>query len=248
MRGLRDRIALVTGASRGIGRAIALRLAQEGCKVVVNYHHQAGAAHEVVAAIQKAGGMAQAVQADIANMEACKALVAATLEAFGSLDILVNNAGIARDNLLLRMSEADWDAVLATNLKGAFNCIKAAQRTFLRKRYGRIIQIGSIVGLRGNAGQANYAAAKAGLIGLTKALAREFGSRNITVNLVAPGYIETDMTANLPAEIVTQTKAQIPLRRLGQPDDVAAVVAFLASADAAYITGQVLCVDGGLAM
>ncbi|MBC7237628.1 MAG: 3-oxoacyl-[acyl-carrier-protein] reductase [Chloroflexi bacterium] len=248
MEGLQGKVALVTGSSRGIGRAIALELARRGCRVIVNYRAQAQAAEEVVREIQAAGGEASAVQADVSVAEEAQALVEATLERYGTLDILVNNAGITRDTLLMRMSEEDWDAVLDTNLKGAFHCIKAAQRTFLRKRQGCIINIGSVSGLVGNAGQANYSAAKAGLVGLTKAVARELGSRNIRVNLVAPGFIETDMTAKLPEGMLSQVVERIPLARLGQPQDVAAAVAFLASDAAAYVTGQVLCVDGGLAM
>ena len=245
---LTGRVAMVTGSSRGIGRAIAIALAGQGCKVVVNYHSRAAEAEEVVQRIRERGGEAVAVQADVSLAAEAQKLVDAAVAAFGTLDILVNNAGIARDNLLLRMAEEDWDAVLDTNLKGAFHCIKAAQRIFLRKRAGRIINIGSVVGLVGNAGQANYAAAKAGLVGLTKALAKELGSRNITVNLVAPGFIQTEMTAGLSAEVIQTALARIPLGRLGAPEDVAAAVVFLASDEAAYITGQVLCVDGGMAM
>jgi 3-oxoacyl-[acyl-carrier protein] reductase len=248
MKMLEGKVALVTGSSRGIGRAIAIELARQGCQVVVNYHSNPAAAQEVVAVIESAGGAARALGGDVSIAAEADQLVRATLEAFGTLDILVNNAGIARDKLLLRMTEEDWDAVLDTNLKGAFHCVKAAQPTFLRKRSGRIINISSVVGLSGNAGQANYAAAKAGLIGLTKTLAKELGSRNITANAIAPGFIETDMTAKLGAELVEQARAHIPLGRLGRPEDVAAAVAFLASDAAAYITGQVLCVDGGMAL
>ncbi|MFH1084968.1 MAG: 3-oxoacyl-ACP reductase FabG, partial [Chloroflexota bacterium] len=187
-------------------------------------------------------------QADVSVGAEAQRLVDAAVQAYGTVDILVNNAGITRDGLLMRMSEDDWDAVLDTNLKGAFQCVKAVQRVMLRKRSGRIINIGSISGLRGNAGQANYAAAKVGLVGLTKTLARELGSRGITANVVAPGFIDTDMTAKLPAELLAKAKEQIPLQRLGTTGDVAGVVAFLASDAAAYITGQVICVDGGLAM
>jgi 3-oxoacyl-[acyl-carrier protein] reductase len=248
MKTLEGKVAIVTGSSRGIGRAIALELARQGSKVVVNYQASAGAAEEVVALIRQGGGEAIAIQADVSLAEGAQKLIDATLEAFGTFDILVNNAGITRDTLLMRMSEDDWDAVLNTNLKGAFHCVKAAQRTFLRKRSGRIINISSVSGLVGNAGQANYSAAKAGLIGFTKAMARELGSRGITVNAVAPGFIQTDMTAKLPAEALEAARVQAPLQRLGQPEDVAAAVAFMASDAAAYITGQVLAVDGGLAM
>jgi 3-oxoacyl-[acyl-carrier protein] reductase len=202
----------------------------------------------VVAEIEALGGNALAVQAKVSKRAEAEALAQTARETFGAIHILVNNAGIARDGLLMRMSEEDWDAVLNTNLKGAFNCVKAAQRTLLRQRWGRIISIGSVVGLSGNAGQANYAAAKAGLVGFTKAIARELGSRNITANLVAPGFIETDMTAVLNDKVRTAACEQIPLGLMGHPEDVAAAVAFFASEQASYITGQVLCVDGGMAM
>ena len=245
---LAGKVAVVTGSSRGIGRAIALELARQGCIVVVNYAANAALAEEVVALIAREGGEACAVRADVTLGPQAQALVDAAVAAYGTVDILVNNAGITRDTLLVRMSEEDWDAVLDTNLKGAFHCVKAVQRVMLRKRYGRIISIGSITGLVGNAGQANYAAAKAGLVGFTKALAKELGSRNITVNLVAPGFIQTDLTAKLGPEIMGKALAQVPLERIGKPEDVAAAVAFLASDAAAYITGHVLQVDGGLAM
>ncbi len=248
MGSLQDKVVIVTGGSRGIGRAIALELGRQGCRVAVNYHSNADAADAVVREIVDAGGEAQAIQGDVSVAEDAQALVEQALERFGALDILVNNAGITRDTLLMRMSEEDWDVVLDTNLKGAFHCVKAAQRTFLRKRAGCIINIGSVAGLMGNAGQANYSAAKAGLIGFTKALARELGSRNIRANLVAPGFIETEMTAKLPEAMLAQVSERIPLQRLGQPEDVAAVVTFLASDAAAYMTGQVVCIDGGLAM
>ncbi len=242
------RVAIVTGGSRGIGRAIALRLASEGCHVIVNYQRNSQAAEEVVQEIRAHSGEAIAVQADVSQAEGARQLAEAALQAYGTIDILVNNAGITRDGLLARMSEADWDAVIDTNLKGAFHCIKAVQRTMLRNRSGRIIQISSISGVRGNAGQANYSAAKAGLIGLTKSVARELASRNITVNAVAPGFVDTEMTRELGTVVIEQALSQVPLGRLGKPEDVAAAVAFLASPEAAYITGQVLGVDGGLGM
>lgn len=248
MSGFEGQVAIVTGASRGIGRAIALALARQGCKVAINFHSNASAAQSVVEEITAAGGSAIAVQGDVSLAEDVQRLVEETQRAYGTVDILVNNAGITRDNLLMRMSEADWDAVLNTNLKSAYHCVKAVQRIMLRKRYGRIIQIASVSGLRGNVGQANYAAAKAGLIGFTKAVARELAPRGITVNAVAPGFITTDMTRQLDPVVIEQIQAQIPLQRLGTPEDVAAAVVFLASPEAGYITGQVLCVDGGLAM
>lgn len=248
MKPLQGKVAIVTGGSRGIGRATAIELARQGCQVVVNYRSELAAADEVVATISREGGHALAVQADVTVAREAQTLVDTAVTAFGTVDILVNNAGIARDMLMLRMGEEDWDAVLDTNLKGAFLCVKAVQRLFLKKHSGRIINIGSVVGLSGNVGQANYAAAKAGLVGLTKSLAKEFGPRNITVNLVAPGFIQTDMTAKLSDDLITKAIEHTPLGRLGQPEDVARAVAFLASDAAAYITGQVLCVDGGMAM
>lgn len=248
MTDLQERVAIVTGASRGIGRAISLALGQRGSAVVVNYRDSVDAAVAVVEALSAMGARAEAIQADVSSEAGAKDLVAACVARYGTVDILVNNAGIARDQLSALMREDDWDAVLDTDLKSAFLCAKAVQRVMLRKRWGRIINIGSVVGLRGNAGQANYAAAKAGLVGLTKTLARELGPRGVTVNLVAPGYVETDMTASLGEKLVAEALASIPVGRLGQPDDVAAAVAFLASEEAAYITGQVLCVDGGMAM
>jgi len=245
---LEGRVAIVTGGSRGIGRAISLELARRGCKVVVNYRNNREAAEKVVRQIAEGGGQATAVQGDVSRGEDAESLVKATIDAYGTVDILVNNAGITRDTLLARMTEDDWDAVLNTNLKGVFHCVKAVQRTFLRKRYGRIISIGSVSGLSGNAGQANYAAAKAGLVGFTKTVARELGSRNVTANLVAPGFVETELTADLPGSMMEKVIERIPLSRLGQPDDIAPIVAFLASDAAAYITGQVICVDGGLAL
>ncbi len=245
---LSGKVAIVTGASRGIGRAIALELARRGAAVVVNYHTNEAAAQEVVAEIERAGGRALAVQADVSQAEEAKRLVDTATEVFGQVDILVNNAGVTRDTLLLRMSEEDWDVVLNTNLKGAFHCIKAAARTMVRRRFGRIINITSVAGLAGNVGQANYCAAKAGLIGLTKAVAKELGPRNITVNAVAPGFVETDMTVNLPQDLKDTAIRMTPLGRAGTPEDIAKAVAFLASDEAAFITGQVLSVDGGMVM
>ena len=248
MADLNGKVALVTGSSRGIGRAIAIELGTRGCRVVVNYHANEEAAQQVAAVIREHGSEALVVGADVSVSADVQRLVDATVTAFGGLDILVNNAGITRDGLSLRMSEADWDAVLDTNLKSAFLCCKAVQRVMLRKRYGRIVNLGSVSGLIGNAAQVNYSSAKAGLVGMTKALARELAPRNITVNLVAPGYVVTDMTANLSPELVEKAIGNIPLQRLAQPEDIARAVAFLASDDAAYITGQVLSVDGGMAM
>ena len=243
------RVALVTGASRGIGQAIALRLARDGIAVAVNYRGGAEAAADTVRQITEAGGQATALAANVADSGEAAKLVADTVAHFGRLDILVNNAGITRDNLAMRMSEEEWDAVLTTNLKGAFLCAKASLRHLLRARdSGRIISISSVVGISGNAGQANYAAAKAGLIGMTKSLAKEIASRGITVNAVAPGFITTDMTNALSAEIQEQVLKAIPLGHLGDPADIAETVAFLASPAARYITGQVISVDGGLAM
>ena len=242
------RTAIVTGGSRGIGRAVCIALAKQGCNVVVNYCHGEAAAAETVALCKAEGANAVAVQADVASAADCKRLFDEAAAAFGRVDILVNNAGITRDNLILRMSEEDFDAVLNANLKGAFLCCKEAARRMVRQRYGRIVNLSSVVALRGNAGQANYAASKAGLLGLTKSLARELASRNVTVNAVAPGFIETDMTAVLPEAVQAEMTKGIPLGRVGQPDDVANAVAFLAAEQSGYLTGQVLCVDGGMAM
>ena len=242
------KVAVVTGGSRGIGRAIALRLAAGGAKVVVNYHSNEAAASEVVEQVQASGGEAIAVQADVSQPAQAQALIDAGQKAFGRVDILVNNAGTTRDTLIMRMSEEDWDLVVDTNLKGAFNCIKAATRPMMRQRYGRIVNVTSVSGLGGNAGQANYAAAKAGLVGLTKTVAKELGSRNITCNAVAPGYVPTDLTGTLPPELVKLAIERTILGRAGTAEDMAAAVTFLASDDASFITGQVLTVDGGLSM
>jgi len=245
---LEAKIAVVTGGSRGIGRAIALELARQGAQVVINYNQNATEAEAVAAAIVAAGGHAQTVQADVAITAEAARLVEGVVKSLGRVDILVNNAGITRDKLLLQMSESDWDVVLDTNLKGAYNCAKAVMRPMLKQRSGRIINITSVSGLSGSGGQSNYSAAKAGLIGFTKALAREVASRSITVNAVAPGFIETDMTNGLAADLKQKVMGQIPLERFGKPEDIANAVAFLASDAAAYITGHVLTVDGGLTM
>ncbi|MBI3976558.1 MAG: 3-oxoacyl-[acyl-carrier-protein] reductase [Chloroflexi bacterium] len=242
------RVALVTGASRGIGRAIAEQLGRNGAGVVVNYRGNAEAAAAVVAAIEAKGGRAVALAADVGQPAEAEALVRQALAAFGRLDILVNNAGITRDQLLLRLSEADWDAVLDTNLKAAYVCTRAALRGMLRQRWGRIVNVSSVTGLVGNAGQANYSAAKAGLIGLTRATAREVAGRSVTVNAVAPGFIDTDMTRTLPDQIRQEALKQIPLGRFGTAEEVAATVDFLVSDAAAYVTGHVLTVDGGMVM
>ncbi|TKI54894.1 3-oxoacyl-[acyl-carrier-protein] reductase [Brevibacillus antibioticus] len=245
---LTGKTALVTGASRGIGRAIALKLAGAGANVVVNYAGSEAAASETVALIKEMGRDAIMIRANVSSTEDVNDMFKAALDHFGAIDILVNNAGITRDNLIMRMKEEEWDDVIATNLKGVFNCVKAATRPMMKQRSGKIINITSVVGVLGNAGQANYVAAKAGVIGLTKTAARELASRNITVNAVAPGFIDTEMTAVLPEDVKAGLTSQIPLARLGQTDDIASVVLFLASDSANYMTGQTLHVDGGMYM
>jgi len=245
---LENKVAIVTGASRGIGRAIALELARRGAHVVVNYNRSAEAAAEVVAAIESAGGQGLAVQADVGDFEQAAGLVQAALDTFGRIDILVNNAGTTRDQLLMLMKEADWDAVLRTNLKSVFNCCKAVARPMVRQRQGRIINITSVSGIAGQGGQTNYAASKAGIIGFTKSLAKELGPRNITVNAIAPGFIPTDLTAGMPEEWKQRVIEMTPLRRMGRPEEIAYAVAFLASDEASFITGEILTVDGGLVM
>ncbi|TAK20083.1 MAG: 3-oxoacyl-[acyl-carrier-protein] reductase [Chloroflexota bacterium] len=248
MPSLQDRIALVTGGARGIGRAISLRLARDGATVVINYQKNETAAAEVVAAIADHGGSAVAVQSDVSDSAAADGLVRQTVERFGRIDILVNNAGIIRDGLLVRMSDDDWDAVLNTNLRGAFACLRAALRPMARQRYGRIVNITSVSGIMGNPGQANYSAAKAGLIGLTKTAAREIAGRNVTVNAVAPGFITTELTSGLPDKVKESILGQVPIGRFGLPEEVADAVAFLVGEGSGYITGHVLTVDGGLSM
>ena len=245
---LEGKVAIVTGASRGIGRQIALFMAREGAAVIVNYNGSAARAEEVVQEIRNAGGQAEAVQCNVSDYEKAQELINYVIGQYKRVDILVNNAGITRDNLLMKMSEEEFDAVIDTNLKGAFNCTKHVSRQMLRQKSGRIINISSVSGVMGNAGQANYCASKAGLIGLTKSVARELGSRGITVNAIAPGFIDTEMTSVLSEDVKKAMGEQIPLRRFGRPGDVAEAAVFLASDKAAYITGQVLCVDGGMAM
>lgn len=245
---LENRVAVVTGGSRGIGRAVALELAKRGAAVVVNYNKSPEAAQKVVEQIQTGGGKAAAFQADVSNIEQAAALVKFAVDTYGDLHILVNNAGITKDTLIMMMSEEDWDVVQDTNLKSTFNCSKAAVKHMMRKRYGRIITMASVAGQMGNAGQTNYSASKAGQIGFTKALAREVASRNITVNAIAPGFVDTEILNSVPPEMLEAAMKFVPLGRKGQPEEIAYAVAFLASDQAAYITGQVLGIDGGMAM
>ena len=240
--------AVVTGGSRGLGRAVCLELAAGGANVVLCYAGNEAAANETVAACEALGARAVAVRCDVADSAQVKTLMDTALQTFGRIDILVNNAGITRDGLLMMMKEDDFDAVIDTNLKGAFLCMKAVARQMMKQRYGRIVNLSSVVGLRGNAGQVNYAASKAGIIGMTKSLAKELASRGVTVNAVAPGFMETDMTAAMPEAAKTATLAAIPMGRMGAVEDVAKTVAFLASEEAGYITGQVIAVDGGMSM
>ncbi|MED1488140.1 3-oxoacyl-[acyl-carrier-protein] reductase [Bacillus smithii] len=245
---LEGKVALVTGASRGIGREIALEFAREGADVAVNYAGSEEKAGEVAEEIKAMGRKALLVQCDVSDSQAVQDMIKSVVDYFGGLDILVNNAGITRDNLILRMKEEEWDAVINTNLKGVFLCTKAAARAMMKKRSGRIINISSIVGITGNPGQANYVAAKSGVIGLTKTTAKEFASRGITVNAIAPGFISTDMTEELPEEVKEAMIKQVPLARIGEPKEIARVALFLASPDSSYMTGQILRVDGGMGM
>lgn len=245
---LKGKIALVTGASKGIGRAIALTLAKYGAYVIVNYNGSKEKAEEVVALIKENGQNAISYQCNVSDYNACKTMIDVVEQEVGPIDILVNNAGITKDNLMLKMSEEEFDMVIDTNLKGTFNCIKHLSKGMLKRRAGRIINISSVVGVIGNAGQANYCASKAGIIGMTKSLAREFGSRGITVNAIAPGFIETEMTDVLKDSVKEQIIAQVPLKRMGNVADIAETAAFLASDNSGYITGQVIGVDGGMGM
>lgn len=245
---LKDKVALVTGASRGIGRQIAIHLAQCGAKVIVNYCGSKEAADEVVDTIKAGGGTAESMQCDVSDFVQTQNMTEKITEKYGKVDILVNNAGVTRDNLMIKMSEDDFDLVVTTNLKGAFNTIRHLYRNFIRLKAGKIINISSVSGVMGNAGQANYSASKAGVIGLTKSLARELASRNICVNAIAPGFVETDMTNRLSQSTRENARNMIPLKKFGKPEDIAEMVAFLASEKADYITGQVICVDGGMSI
>lgn len=245
---LKDKVAIVTGGTRGIGRAIALKLADHGANIVINYRNSDKEAEELKAILEGKGVKVLTVKCDISNFKDSKNLMDKCKEVFGKIDILVNNAGITKDTLIMRMKEEDFDNVIDVNLKGTFNCAKHASAIMLKQRFGKIINMTSVVGIAGNAGQVNYAASKAGVIGLTKSLAKELGSRGITVNAVAPGFINTDMTASLSEKVKEEASKNIPLKRLGDPEDVANLVGFLASDAANYITGQVINVDGGMVM
>ena len=245
---LNDKVAVVTGASRGIGKAVAKKLAAQGALVIINYNGSKERAEEVKQEIEADGGKAEIYQCNVSDFSSCEVFLGEIVKQYGRIDILVNNAGITRDGLLMKMSEEDYDAVLDTNLKGTFNCIRFAARQMIKQRRGRIINMASVSGVLGNAGQANYSASKAGVIGLTKSAAREFASRGITVNAVAPGFIRTEMTAVLSDKVKDTACAQSPLGKFGEPEDIAEAVAFLASDEARYITGQVINVDGGMAM
>ena len=245
---LNGKVAVVTGGSRGIGRAIVLKMADLGADVAFSYAGNAAAAEETAQLCREKGARVLAMQADVSSAQAVTDFFAAVEQEFGKVDILVNNAGINRDNLIMRMKEEEFDQVIDTNLKGTFLCMKAVARGMMKRRSGRIINLSSVVALRGNAGQVNYCASKAGVIGMTKSMARELAGRGVTVNAIAPGFIETDMTAKLPEDVKTSMAASIPMGRMGQAEDIANVAAFFASDEAAYVTGQVLCVDGGMAM
>lgn len=242
------RVAVVTGGGRGIGRAIAVRLAEEGAKVAVSYRSNEEEAEKTATLVREAGAECEIFRGDVASPDDVKALFEGVGEAFGGVDILVNNAGVTRDNIMLRMKEDEFDAVVRTNLKGTYLCTRAVLRGMVRARWGRIVNVSSVVGLIGNAGQANYAASKAGIIGFTKSVAREVAPRGITVNAVAPGYVETELTASLPEEVKDQIRAQTPAGRIGEPEEIAEVVAFLAGEGASYVTGQTIAVDGGMVM
>lgn len=245
---LKDKVAVVTGGTRGIGRAIVLKLADEGANIVINYRNSDKEAEELKAILEEKGVKVLTVKCDISNFEDSKKLIDKCKEEFGKIDILVNNAGITKDTLIMRMKEEDFDSVIDVNLKGTFNCAKHASAIMLKQKFGKIINMTSVVGITGNAGQSNYAASKAGVIGLTKSLARELGSRGITVNAVAPGFINTDMTSVLSDKVKEEAMKNIPLKKLGNPEDIANLVGFLASDSANYITGQVINVDGGMVM
>lgn len=245
---LKEKVAVITGASRGIGKAIAIKLASMHATVIVNYAGSKDKAERVVKEIQDMGGNAEAIQCDVSDFNQCKEFIEDVQKRFGRIDILVNNAGITRDGLAMAMKEEDFDAVIATNLKGAFNCIRFASRIMMKQRGGKIINMSSVSGVTGNAGQVNYSAAKAGVIGITKSMARELAARNVNVNAIAPGFIETDMTSKLPDKVKEQAVSQIPLGRFGKPEEVAELIAFLAGDNSNYITGQVFHIDGGMVM